>query len=351
MPRPVPGSIEHRSGLRTATGIIGVGSHLPPRVVTNEEIIRGLDTTDSWIRERIGVRERRFLEERYATSDMCVSAAVRALKDAGRTAEDVDAIVLATFTQDQPLPSTALTVAQRIGAHNAWALDLNQAACAGGVYGLIVAAHLLQNDSVNTVLVIGAECLSRVTDPKDRTTRVIFGDAAGAAVMTKVEDGAGLLAWDVGGALSESVSVVAGGSRRPTDATTVEAREHYLRMNGRVVLNRATQELPTSIRSAVKKSELLLSDVHHFVLHQANLNIIHAVADDLGVDRGRMSTTIGALGNTGAATVFTVLDSLRASSELRGGDTVVISAIGAGFLWGSLCMRLTADLDPRRNTS
>ncbi|MEU9603340.1 beta-ketoacyl-ACP synthase 3 [Streptomyces sp. NPDC048057] len=327
-------------GLAVPTGIVGIGAYLPPRTVSNEEIIQDLDTTDAWIRERIGIENRRFLDDRLATSDMCVAAARSALADAGVAARDVDVVIVATFTQDQPLPSTALTVAQQLGAGHAWALDLNQAACAGGVYGLVVASHLLQNPEVSTALVIGAETLSRVTDPTDRTTRVIFGDAAGAVVMRKVERGAGLLSFNAGGALSHSVSVPAGGSRHPADAATVAGRAHYLKMDGKVVWEQATSELPLSIRSTVHRAGLGLDEVDHYVLHQANVNIVHAVADELGVPRDRMTTTIGELGNTGAATVFTVLDRLRRGADLRAGQTVVISAIGAGFLWGSLCTRI-----------
>lgn len=327
------------TGLRTATGILGTGMHIPSRVVTNEELVATLPTSDEWIRSRTGIRERRWLEPGRTTSDMCVAAARQALANSGLRAVDVDAIVLATFTFDQPLPSTALIVKEALGAVSAIPIDLNQAACAGGVYGMVVAAHLLQNERINNVLVIGAECLSRVTDPTDRTTRVFFGDAAGAVVLGRTEPGYGLLSWNLDSALSYSVEIRAGGSTRPTSADTELAGDHYLRMDGRTVWTEATKRLPECIRTTLGDCAVEPDDVAHYVLHQANLNIINEVMDQLGVSRGRAGITIDRCGNTGAATVFTVLHEAMAREEIRRDDLVVIAGIGAGFVWGSLCLR------------
>jgi 3-oxoacyl-[acyl-carrier-protein] synthase-3 len=251
----------------------------------------------------------------------------------------VDAVVIATFTQDQPLPSTALMVKEAIGARNAMPIDLNQAACAGGVYGLLLGANLLQGGQFRNVLVIGAECLSRVTDPADRTTRVYFGDAAGAAVLGRTAQGSGVLSWDVGSALSYGVQIPAGGTRRPATGRTVADRDHYLKMDGREVWTEATARLPRSIRAAVANAGLRLSDVDHFFLHQANYNIVLEVMAALGVPAHRAPTTVRQLGNTGAATVFTVLDQAMRAGTVAEGDVLVFSAIGAGFLWGTLCVR------------
>jgi 3-oxoacyl-[acyl-carrier-protein] synthase-3 len=320
-------------------GIWGVGVHAPPPVVTNADLVATLDTSDEWIRSRTGIRERRWLERDRQTSDMCVAAAREALDSAGVAAADLDAIVLATFTYDQPLPSTALIVKEALGADRALPLDLNQAACAGGVYGLLVAAHLLQGDAFRRVLVIGAESLSRVTDPADRGTRVFFGDAAGAAVLGRTEPGAGLLSWDVGSALSYAVEIPAGGTRRPTDADTVAGREHFLKMDGREVWRQATRHLPATIARSVARAGLDLSDVDHVFVHQANLNIVREVVAALGVPPERARTTVERLGNTGAATVFTVLHDAMSRGAVRPGDVMVLAAIGAGFLWGSVCLR------------
>ncbi|GAA3567185.1 ketoacyl-ACP synthase III [Amycolatopsis ultiminotia] len=327
------------SGLRVPVGILGTGLAVPSTVVTNDDLAQTLDTDDEWIVARTGIRQRRFLEDGRAVSDLCVEAAVQALADSGTRPEELDAIVLATITPDQPLPSTALIVKEALGAHQAIPLDLNQAACAGGVLGFLLGAHLLQNRLLGRVLVIGAEALSRLTDPADRTTRVFFGDAAGAAVLGPTEAGYGLLSWDTGSLLSHSVEVRAGGSATPTTAETAEAGGHFLRMDGRVVWQQATEKLPGSILAAVRRAGLAVADVRHFVLHQANRNIINYVMDQLDVGLERAGVTIDTLGNTGAATVFTVLHGARERGEVARGEHLVIAGIGAGFLWGSLCLR------------
>lgn len=327
------------SGLRVPTTILGCGLAVPDKVVTNDDLIGSLDTSDEWIRERTGIRERRFLEDGRTTSDLCVRAAEQAMLASGVAAGELDAIVLATITPDQPLPSTALVVKEAIGAHRAVPVDLNQAACAGGVLGILLGAHLLQNGHWRHVLVIGGETLSRLTDPRDRTTRVFFGDAAGAVVLGRTVAGYGILSWDTGSALSYSVQVPAGGARLPTSAATVAARQQFLRMDGRVVWREATRRLPESINRAVERAGLGIADIRHFAIHQANHNIIRSVLDQLGVAEDRAGVTIDRLGNTGSATVFTVLHGLWQRGELNRGDPVVISGIGAGYLWGSLCLR------------
>lgn len=325
--------------LRIPVGIWGVGVHTPPGVVSNADLVATLDTSDEWIRSRTGIRERRWLGPEQQTSDMCLAAAREALDRAGVDGAELDAIVLATFTFDQPLPSTALIVKEALGAERALLLDLNQAACAGGVYGLLTGAHLLQSDAFSRVLVIGAECLSRVTDPADRGTRVFFGDAAGAVVLGRTEDGSGLLSWDVGSALSYGVQIPAGGTRQPTTGQTVADRAHYLKMDGREVWTEATRHLPLTISRAVHRAGLGIDGVDHFFIHQANLNIVREVMETLGVPKERAVTTVERLGNTGAATVFTVLHEAMTRGSVRPGDVMVLAAIGAGFLWGSLCVR------------
>nr|QTW52590.1 U-61,162 ketosynthase III [Streptomyces verdensis] len=326
-------------GLRVPVGIVGTGCHVPSRVVPNAELVATLDTTDAWIRSRTGIGERRWLEEGRTTSDMCVAAAREALERSGRSAADLDAVIVATFTYDQPLPSTALIVKEALGATRAFPLDLSQAACAGGVYGMLTAAHLLQNDRIHNVLVIGAECLSRVTDPEDRSTRVFFGDAAGAVVMSRTEPGFGLLSWDLDASLSYAVEIPAGGASRPTTEETVAARGQFLKMDGRTVWTEATKRLPESILTALGRAGLRPGDVDHYMLHQANLNIVHEAMDALGVDRSRAGISVDRYGNTGAATVFTVLHQAMEAGRVAPGELVVVSAIGAGFIWGTLCLR------------
>ncbi|MRH86449.1 beta-ketoacyl-ACP synthase 3 [Nocardia sp. SYP-A9097] len=319
--------------------VVGSGIHLPETVVTNGQLTETLDTTDEWIVRRTGIRERRRLAPDQAVSDMCVAAARPALLDAGLAASDLDAVIVASYTGDQPLPSTALIVKAQLGAERALPLDVTQAACANGLQAILLAAHLLKV-SARAVLVIAADCASRVTDPRERTTGVFFGDAAGAVVLTRgAASGAGLLSWDFGSKLSYDVEIPAGGSRLPTSADTVADRTHYLKMDGRAVWETATSRLPHSIRTAVDRAGLTVAEIDHFFLHQANLNILNAAMAELGVPMDRAPVTLDRLGNTGSAGVFTALHQARTEHRVGAGDTYLLSAIGAGFQWGTLCFR------------
>lgn len=327
-------------GLAVPVAVAGTAVCLPETTVTNHELARTLDTSDEWIMSRLGISERRKLAPDLATSDMCLSAARGALAAAGLTAHDVDVLMVASYTADQPLPSTALIVADALGAHRALTLDVTQAACANGVQALLLAATLLQTPAAGVVLVIAADCASRLTDPQERTTRVIFGDAAAALVLTRAAtEGAGLLGWDFGSQLSYGVQIPAGGSRLPTSPATLAERQHYLKMNGREVWDTATRCLPDSILAAVDRAGLAIGEISHFFLHQANLHLITAVRDKLGILADRAPITVDRLGNTGSAGVFTALHQSFNHGLVRKGDTYVVSAIGAGFQWGSLCFR------------
>jgi 3-oxoacyl-[acyl-carrier-protein] synthase III len=327
-------------GLPVPVSVAGTGIHLPARTVTNQQLAQTLDTSDEWIVSRTGIRERRRLAPEQATSDMCVSAARPALATAGLTAADVDVIIIATYTYDQPLPSTALIVKDALGAHRALTLDITQAACTNGVQAMLLGAHLLQSSVAEVVLVVAADCASRVTDPQERTTRVFFGDAAGAVVLSRVSTtGTGLLGWDFGSELNYGVQIPAGGSRVPASAQTVAHGQHYLKMDGRTVWDTATRCLPNSILSAVERAGLSVSEITHFFLHQANLNIITATMDKLGVSMQRAPVTVDRFGNTGSAGVFTALHQSFSQGLVQPGDTYVLSAIGAGFQWGSVCFR------------
>ncbi|MCD0484771.1 ketoacyl-ACP synthase III [Streptacidiphilus sp. ASG 303] len=338
--RELPADTHTGAGLPVPFTVAGTAVHLPPTVVTNEDLTRTLDTTDEWIVARTGIRQRRRLDPGLATSDMCLAAAGPALRAAGLTPAGLDAVIVASYTHDQPLPSTSLIVKDALGARRALAFDVTQAACASGVHAVLLAAHLLQNPSVTTVLVLAADCASRVTRPGDRTAGVFFGDAAAAAVLTRTEAaGAGLLSHDLGSQLSYQVQIAAGGSRLPASPDTVASGEHYLAMDGRAVWDTATTRLPQSITNAVRRAGLAPADIDHFFLHQANINILDHTLRELGVPAERAPVTLDTLGNTGAAGMFTALHHATTRGRLRPGDTYVLSAIGAGFHWGTLCLR------------
>ncbi|MFC1414076.1 3-oxoacyl-ACP synthase III family protein [Streptacidiphilus sp. N1-12] len=327
-------------GLAVPFAITGTGLHLPPEVVTNEELTRTTHRSGDWITARTGIRERRRLAPDLATSDMCVSAARPAMEAAGVRPSDLDAVVVASYTQDQPMPSTSLIVKDALGANRAIALDVANAACASGVHAVLLAAHLLQNRSITTVLVIGADCASRIIRPGDRTAGVFFGDAAAAAVLTRSRTpGAGLLSYDIGSWLSHAVQIPAGGSRFPTSPETLAAGSHYVSMDGPAVWDTATTRLPESITNATRHAGLTPQDVDHFFLHQANINILDAARHRLGITAERVPITLDRLGNTGAAGLFTALHQRASAGELSPGDIYVMSAIGAGFHWGTLCLR------------
>jgi 3-oxoacyl-[acyl-carrier-protein] synthase III len=339
-PAGIPTISGGRLGLPLPLKVAGTGLHLPQETVTNEQLAQTLDTSDEWIVARTGIDERRRLGPELATSDMCVAAAWPALEAAGLTPGDIDAIIIATYTWDQPLPSTALIVKDALAAHRALTLDITQAACVNGLQALLVAAHLLQSPAAQNVLVIAADCASRITDPHDRTTAVFFGDAAAAIVLTREQaTGTGLLGWDFGSQLSYAVQIPAGGSRLPTSTDSITGRQHYLKMDGRAVWDTATRCLPDSILAATEHAGLSIDQITHFFLHQANINIINATLDKLGVPTHRAPVTLDKLGNTGSAGAFTALHHSFSRGLLQPGDTYLLSAIGAGFQWGSLCIR------------
>lgn len=266
-PNPDPGRAAG-SGPAVPVSVAGTGVCLPETTVTNHRLAQDLDTSDEWIVGRIGIRERRWLAPDLATSDMCVVAARRALAVAGLAAGDLDVVIVATYTYDQPLPSTAVIVQDALGAHRAFALDVTQAACANGVQAMFLAANLLQAPGIRRVLVIAADCASRLTDPQERTTRVIFGDAAAALVLTRTSTtdtgaGAGLLGWDFGSQLSYGVQIPAGGSRLPVSSEVLAEGRQYLKMDGREVWDMATRCLPDSIHAAVGHAGLTVDGIRH----------------------------------------------------------------------------------------
>ncbi len=331
-------NVKTSTGLKIPVNIQGIGFNVPRRVVTNEEIIKNLNTTDEWIQKRTGIQERRFLEDSYSTSDLCLEACEEALLDAGITAKNIDVIVLATTTPDKTLPSTALILKEKLGATNAIPLDLNQTACAGGILSIYLGAHLLQNQNIDNILVVGAEVLSRITNPNDRTTRVFFGDAAGAIVLQKTENGHGLLSFDIQSDLNNAVEIPGNGTD-PSCSKNKTSENHFLKMNGKEVWNVATQAIPSSIHKVIHSAGLTIEEIDHFIIHQANKNIITEALSALDAPIEKTSMTIQDYGNTGAASIFSSLYKAIKEEKISDNDYIVFSAIGAGFKWGSLCFK------------
>jgi 3-oxoacyl-[acyl-carrier-protein] synthase-3 len=323
--------------------ITGLGTYLPPRVVTNEELSRTLDTSDEWIQQRTGIRERRIADPGLSSSDLGVFAGRAALADAGIGAEEIGLVVTATISPDQIMPATAARVAYRCGCVNAGAYDVS-AGCTGFVYALAMAAGAVAAGLHEQVLVVGAETISRILDWQDRSTAVLFGDGAGAAVVSAVELGrsapAGILGFDLGGDGSgaDFLQVPAGGSRLPASCATVEARQHYMQMNGHEVYKFATRVVAGSASRVLKRCGRKVKDIDLFVPHQANLRIIEGAAKKLGVPADRVYTNVQRYGNTSCASIPLCLSEARAEGRLRDGDLVLLMGFGAGLSWGACLM-------------
>ncbi|MGP4110480.1 beta-ketoacyl-ACP synthase III [Streptomyces sp. 4N509B] len=329
------------TGGRPAAVVAGIGTWLPPRVVTNDDLAAELDTSDAWIRTRTGIARRHVIDSGMATSDLAVEAGSRALKSAG--GPDADAVLVATTTPDRPCPATAPDVASRLGLGAVPAFDV-AAVCSGFVYGLAVASGLIADGIARRVVVIGADTYSTILDPGDRTTRAVFGDGAGAVVLragTADEPGA-VGPFDLGsdGSLAELITVPAGGSRqRSTPGAPVDPGDHYFQMQGKRVFRGAVEHMAQSARSVLSRAGWSLEQVDHVVAHQANQRILDAVAEELGLARDRMVSNIEHVGNTSAASIPLALADAARAGVLRPGARLLLTAFGGGLTWGSTVLR------------
>lgn len=320
--------------------IIGTGGYAPETVLTNDDLARRIDTSDAWIRTRTGIRERRIAAEGEYTSDMALHAARRAIEAADKRLEDVDLIVVGTVTPDMPMPSAAAFLQGKLGAR-APAFDIS-AACAGSVYALSVADKFVRCGDARCVLVVGAELLSRMLDWDDRTTCVLFGDAAGAMVIVPDErPNHGILSTHLhaDGSLTDILAIPGGGSRYPVNHDTVEKRLQFVKMNGREVFRVAVRSLAAVVHEALEKNGLTTGDITWVVPHQANIRIVDAVLEKLDIPRARAILNIERYGNTSSASVPITLDEGIRDGRIKEGDIVLMMAIGAGMTWGAAVVR------------
>jgi 3-oxoacyl-[acyl-carrier-protein] synthase-3 len=316
--------------------IAGVGAYVPSRVLTNLDLEKMVETTDEWILTRTGIRERRLASDAEATSDLAAKAALRALENARVLPEQVDLIIVATITPDMPFPATACLVQRKIGAHKAAAFDL-EAACSGFVYGLEIGQQFIMSRTYDTVLVIGAEKLSTIVDWKDRNTCVLFGDGAGAAVLQNRANSHGLLTAVMGadGSNADLLYMPGGGSKCPATQDSVEARLHYLRMDGRETFKNAVQAMLSAGREVLGRCGLDISQVKCVIPHQANKRIIEAVGSRLGAKPEQILVNLDRYGNTSAASVAIALEEAVATGRVERGDLILIVVFGAGLTWGA----------------
>ncbi len=321
--------------------IIGTGSYLPSQIITNRDLEKIVDTSDAWIAERTGIRERRQAAPGEATSDMAVAAAREALAMAGVRPEQVELIVVGTITPDMPMPSCAALVQAKLGAVNAFAFDV-AAACAGALYALSVGEQFICTGKVKRALVIGADLFTRIVNWEDRNTCVLFGDGAGAMVLAPAEEPErGILSTHLRteGTLADILTVPGGGSREPVTEENIRSQRHKLTMNGREVYRFAVRALADSTREALSANGLVPSQVDHVIAHQANSRILEAVMERVEVPLEKCWINVDRYGNTSAASLPISLDEALRAGRLKRGDIVALMAIGAGMAWGSAVVR------------
>jgi 3-oxoacyl-[acyl-carrier-protein] synthase III len=327
MPYPAP----------TATQIAGVGSYVPERVLTNRDLERMVDTSDAWIRERTGIRERRLAAEGETASDMALKAAQRALEHARLSPADLDMIVMGTVTGDMPWPACAAFLQHKLGAKDIPAFDVS-AACAGFLYSLAIGDQFIRSGTMKNVLIVGVELLSRIIDWQDRSTCILFGDGAGAAVLTRSETperGVRAVHLHTDGSLASSLCQPAGGTSMPITPELIERRQHKVFMNGPDIFKAAVKNLTSASTAALDSAGLSPSQVDWVVPHQANLRIISQVASRLNVPMERYVLNLERYGNTSSASIPIALDEGIKDGRIKPGDNVLMCALGGGVSWAS----------------
>ena len=329
------------SGAQRRSIILGTGSELPTKVITNRDLERMIETSDEWITVRTGIKQRRVLEEGKGNADMAYHAAVRALADAGMEANDLDAIIMGTVTPDYLFPSSACVLEDMLGARKAFSFDVN-AACCGFINALAVADSFIRTGRARNALVLGSDALSRLLNWDDRNTCILFGDGAGAVVLGSSESGdRGILSVRLrtDGSHAKTLYVPAGGSLKPANPETVQNNEHTITMNGKEVFKVAVRSMEEISCQALEEAGIGIDEVSLVIPHQANRRIIVALAERLGMPMNKVVVNVDKYGNTSAASVPVALDEARREGRIKPGDVVLLNAFGAGFAWGAAVVR------------
>ncbi|MCI0468810.1 MAG: ketoacyl-ACP synthase III [Nitrospirae bacterium] len=320
--------------------IISTGSYLPHKRLTNQDLARMVDTSDEWITERTGIKERRIAEDSQSTSDLAYEASKIALRDVGLKPKEIDLIIVATATPDMFFPSTACFLQHRLHAKNVPAFDIS-AACSGFVYGLSVANSFIRSGQYKRILLVGAETLSKFTDWEDRTTCVLFGDGVGAVILEATTEESGIISTHLysDGSYWDMLNLPAGGSRQPASKETLKKGQHYIKMKGNETFKIAVRTLESIVVETLKLNNLLPSDLSFLIPHQANLRIIQATADRLGLSMDKVIVNIEKYGNTSAASIPIALDEAVRAGKIKEGDYILLEAFGGGLTWASALIK------------
>jgi 3-oxoacyl-[acyl-carrier-protein] synthase-3 len=320
--------------------ISALGTYVPPRLLTNADLERMVETTDQWIMERVGIRERHIVDKGVATSDLALEAAKKALAERGIDASDLEAIIVCTVTPDMLFPSSACLVQHKLGAKEVWGFDMN-AACSSFVYGLQVGSKFIASGAHKKVMVIGADVMSSIIDYTDRATCVIFGDGAGAVILEPSDDDSGLIDFvhEIEGAGGTALYMPGGGSLNPSTHETVDKKMHYVHQDGGAVFKFAVKKMAELCERLLKRNSLTGNDIDIFIPHQANRRIITATAERLGMPLEKVLINIDRFGNTTSATIPLAMQTAREEGKLKKGDLVLLASVGAGFTVGATLLR------------
>jgi len=321
--------------------IASLATYVPPKVLTNADLERLVETTDEWIMQRVGIRERHIVDKGVATSDLGKEAALLAIERAGLTPKDISLIVVGTVTPDMMFPSTACLIQNKIGAEHAWGFDIS-AACSAFTYSLTTASQMVATGAHEHALVIGADVMSSIIDYKDRTTCVLFGDGAGAVVVSRAKPGEPAILdfeHEIDGSGGDALCMPAGGSRRPPSHETVDERMHYVKQDGKTVFKFAVRKTEEISRRILERNNLKPTDLDLFISHQANKRIIESATEKLGITPDKTLVNIDRFGNTTAATIPLALNDAVCAGRLKKGDLVLLASVGAGFTVGAVLLR------------
>ncbi|MBF0542468.1 MAG: ketoacyl-ACP synthase III [Nitrospirae bacterium] len=322
------------------TKIVSTGSYLPERILSNSELEKMVDTSDQWITERTGIKERRIASNDQAVSDLAFEASKLALERAQISAKDIELIIVATITGDMPVPSSGCILQDKLGAVNAAAFDIN-AACSGFIYGLSIANAYIKSGVYKRILLVGAEVLSKFTNWKDRNTCVLFGDGAGAVILEATDGDQGIYSVDIysDGSFANLLNLPGGGSKNPPSPESLKNELHYLQMKGNETFKVAVKTLEQLVISTIEKNNIKSSDIKLLIPHQANLRIISATASRLGMDMSRVMVNLNKCGNTSAASIPIALDEAVTSGRIEKNDYILLEAFGGGLTWASALIK------------